>query len=41
MLMELFTAHGYGTLIYDPSAPKSAHAKIAERRRAARAGKRA
>ena len=35
MLMELFTAHGSGTLIYDPSAPKSAHARIHERRRAA------
>ncbi len=34
MLMELFTAHGHGTLIYDPSGPRSAQAKLAERRRA-------
>ena len=40
MLMELFTPHGLGTLIYDPSGPKSAQAKLVERRRAA-AGKRA
>ena len=35
MLMELFTPHGHGTLIYDPSGPKSAQAKVIERRRAA------
>jgi len=40
MLMELFTAHGYGTLIYDPTAPRSTHASLAARRRA-RAAKRA
>jgi acetylglutamate kinase len=41
MLMELFTPHGHGTLIYDPSGPRSAQAKLHERRRAhARADKR-
>jgi acetylglutamate kinase len=35
MLMELFTAHGSGTLIYDPSAPRSAQARLHERRRVA------
>jgi acetylglutamate kinase len=41
MLMELFTAHGYGTLIYDPSAPKSQASKALERRRSALRSKRA
>jgi acetylglutamate kinase len=41
MLMELFTAHGSGTLIYDPSAPRSQAAKALERRRSALRAKRA
>jgi acetylglutamate kinase len=41
MLMELFTPHGHGTLIYDPSSPRSVQAKLHERRRAhARSDKR-
>ena len=35
MLMELFTPHGHGTLIYDPSGAKSAQGRLVERRRAA------
>jgi acetylglutamate kinase len=34
MLMELFTPHGHGTLIYDPSSVRSAQSKAIERRRA-------
>jgi acetylglutamate kinase len=34
MLMELFTPHGHGTLIYDPSSVRSAQTKAIERRRA-------
>jgi acetylglutamate kinase len=39
MLMELFTPHGHGTLIYDPSGAKPAQARAIERRRGP-AGKR-
>jgi acetylglutamate kinase len=41
MLMELFTPHGSGTLIYDPSGPRSQQARLAQRRATAKAQRRA